>query len=95
MKDIYQLSLDEIDAEVARIEGISGADNFSPTRNWAHGGPIIEREKIELLCFNSHPYQWEAQMCGGSYMGGGTPLIAAMRELVSTKSKSANHFELF
>jgi len=66
---------------------------FAPSTSWAQGGPIIERQKIEIL----HP--------GGIYEGGewtagigedrdgdwkffgqgGTPLIAAMRAYVASK----------
>lgn len=68
-------------------------DVYSPSTDWAQGGPIIEREGIDLFCSMptnpDHPCgmswtgSWQAQYhrCGygtpRSY--GKTPLIAAMR----------------
>ena len=60
--------------------------------NWAQGGPIIEREKIELRC---NDYEWQA-FCFGfpvsrahsgtrTWAAGPTPLIAAARCLVASR----------
>jgi hypothetical protein len=60
--------------------------------NWAQGGPIIEREKLELRC---NDYEWQA-FCFGfpvsrahsgtrTWAAGPTPLIAAMRCYVASK----------
>jgi len=55
----------------------------TPTTNWAQGGPLIEREKIEsywhiaLEC-------WSAK-CNDHLRYGPTPLIAAMRCFVASK----------
>jgi len=58
--------------------------SFRPSTNWAQGGPIIERERIELrgdgddgwiACDNLNPEQT-----------GTTPLIAAMRCYVASKT---------
>jgi hypothetical protein len=58
--------------------GNFGIDGFSPSTDWAQGGPIIEREGIALL-----PPQL-AEMPG--YEGRGeTLLIAAMRCYVASK----------
>ena len=62
---------------------------FSPSTDWAQGGPIIEREIVErgLLmssrlkrCEAVYPGKPEWAMCYGP-----TPLIAAMRCLVVSK----------
>jgi hypothetical protein len=51
--------------------------------DWALGGPIIEREKIDL--------QWDMNRWNAAigpmrwYIGGPTPLIAAMRCYVTSK----------
>jgi hypothetical protein len=70
---------------------------YRPRDCWAQGGPIIERERIELLHFGSKGLvgaPWEAQLQGdthyidqypGDAMGGPTPLIAAMRAFVESK----------
>ncbi len=55
---------------------------WSPSANWAQGGPIIERERINLEPFkNIHGEQWSAD---GEW-DGPTPLIAAMRCFVASK----------
>lgn len=53
---------------------------YSPADDWAHGGPIIEREYIQL----SIDLAWEAHI-GPSIYRGPTPLIAAMRCYVASK----------
>lgn len=69
---------------------------FNPSRSWDHGGPIIERERIDI----SAPEEWaeDERWYAGMYQGrdamhshmahesrGYTPLIAAMRAFVSSK----------
>ena len=66
------------------------AQSFTPSTNWAQGGPIIEREEFTL----SHsPYEhvfygrarpWCAEKRGVMEYGP-TPLIAAMRCYVASK----------
>lgn len=79
-------------------ELMQGKPQFHPSRDWAQGGPIIEREGITLLdpkfCESG---QWEAFMgafpdvrkysiVGMVAQGAGpTPLIAAMRAYVASK----------
>jgi hypothetical protein len=62
--------------------------------DWAHGGPIIERERIELLQMHTlpEPALWMASpvisMQDGEISSdwhGPTPLIAAMRAYVASK----------
>lgn len=67
----------------------SGA--FDPSTEWAHGGPIIERERISVFT-NGSPPEWSALMPArfegdmDSATGEGpTPLIAAMRAYVASK----------
>lgn len=58
---------------------------YSPTTNWAHGGPIIEWEMIELTRGTENSNGWTAtiDLYEGDAMResctGPTPLIAAMR----------------
>jgi hypothetical protein len=57
---------------------------YTPSTNWAQGGPIIEREFIELTCTD----EWKAFMRFHSSPcdeDGPTPLIAAMRCYVASK----------
>lgn len=46
------------------------------------GGPIIERERINLW---NEGYEWEASRYGEHIVWGKTPLIAAMRCYVASK----------
>jgi len=63
-------------------------DNYST--NWALGGPIIEREGINIERVNNHG-RWEAwtpapeRRSGEAVEQGTTPLIAAMRCFVASK----------
>ena len=63
--------------------------------DWSQGGPIIEREKIDLFTEKGTPESWIASVArhqnGARLVGwrihqyGPTPLIAAMRCLVASK----------
>jgi len=58
---------------------------YSPSTDWAQGGPIIERERIEI---GAHGDQWRAVMhleAGSMFADGSTPLIASMRCYVASK----------
>jgi len=62
---------------------------FKPSTDWAQGGPIIEREGINIVTLDSEtgPY-WQAYMPYGmsdDFAEGTTPLIAAMRCYVASK----------
>lgn len=68
---------------------------FYPSTNWAQGGPIIERERIDLFTEKGTPESWVASVAryqnGAKLVGwrrhqyGPTPLIAAMRCYVASK----------
>ena len=55
---------------------------YCPSSDWAQGGPIIERERINLW---NEGYEWEASLFGKHIVWGNTPLIAAMRCYVASK----------
>ncbi|MEN6544474.1 MAG: DUF2591 domain-containing protein [Armatimonadia bacterium] len=62
---------------------------FSPSTDWSHGGPIIERERIETRPSNDAP-EWGARITDADswsegWKFGPTPLIAAMRAFVASK----------
>lgn len=60
------------------------ATEFKPySTDWAQGGPIIEREGIDLQCQNDD--LWAADLGLESSVYGSTPLIAAMRCFVASK----------
>ena len=59
-------------------------NKFYPSRNWAQGGPIIEREEISIVRVSSA--LWDAHMSNVNFFeSGATPLIAAMRCYVASK----------
>jgi hypothetical protein len=63
---------------------------YTPSSDWAQGGPIIEREGIGLDQYADYP-RWQAftpapeQPSGQAVCNGPTPLIAAMRCYVASK----------
>ena len=67
----------------------AGVNVWTPSTNWAQGGPIIEREKIGFDFFHvpkdSTPF-WNSGVAGDmrSYKGP-TPLISAMRCYVASR----------
>jgi hypothetical protein len=70
-----------------------GEHGWRPDKNWAHGGPIIERERITVSSLLDRSFQaswhpWETEY-DPSDMGveqtGPTYLIAAMRAYVASK----------
>ena len=79
-----------LDWAVARCEGGVGENQllgawYAPSTNWAQGGPIIEREKLDVFCSGN---VWDAST-GDRHPNviktGTTPLIAAMRCYVASK----------
>lgn len=65
-------------------------DAFTPSTDWAQGGPIIEREGL-TVGRQVHKTEWSAEAFDGSGMSmtflrfGPTPLVAAMRCYVTSK----------
>jgi hypothetical protein len=72
-----------------RLVYVHGDDefHFAPSTDWAQGGPIIEREGINLRALSGALWEaetWSAE--GGQYLlDGPTPLIAAMRCYVASQ----------
>lgn len=64
---------------------------YSPSTNWAQGGPIIEHEMIELIHDRDWREDgefgrvWQGHDAGSGYWDGDTALIAAMRAYVASK----------
>lgn len=83
-----------LDWAVAKCEGIAWEQGdldareygpgFKPSTDWTHGGPIIEREGIELFR-NKERDRWYGTQYGGPKSYGPTPLVAAMRCYVASK----------
>lgn len=61
------------------------AQSFTPATNWAQGGPIIEREKIELrVNVEGEGQLWMADTWNHS-IEAPTPLVASMRCFVASR----------
>jgi hypothetical protein len=85
-----------LDWAVAKCEGMLAAPwlwgdeqevlmRYKFSTNWAQGGPLIEREKINTSIYTGF-MQWRATMnTGKTIESGPTPLIAAMRCYVASK----------
>lgn len=60
---------------------------YSPSTDWSQGGPIIEREKLDVRAPTIHCEYWTVWAMGYSkvHQQGPTPLIAAMRCYVASK----------
>ena len=83
-----------LDWAVAKCEGITEGkdsawyydrrDAYNYSTDWAQGGPIIERQEIELVPKGMH---WDAYADEDFHVpySGPTPLIAAMRCYVASK----------
>lgn len=80
-------------ADKSRVKWLA---EFSPRKHWAQGGPIVEREKIDLFtekqtyveswCASIARYQNGMRLVGWRmHQYGATPLTAAMRCYVASK----------
>ena len=66
---------------------------YRPSSNWIQAGPIIERERLQISPGLAHDeHRWSAVRYDhlfdddlDCFMGGNTPLIAAMRCYVASK----------
>lgn len=61
-----------------------GPPTYSPSTDWSQGGPIIEREKMDIG-LHENGKDWVAVRERWKWNVGPTPLIAAMRCLVASK----------
>ena len=81
-----ELSDAALDWAVGKCIGLSHAlhGRVPYSTDWAHGGPIIERAKIELIPKGSY---WDAFFAPDDHIPyeGETLLIAAMRAFVASK----------
>ena len=73
------------------LDSGDGEDDFlieKTSTDWSQGGPIIEREKLDVLYMGDGvaEHYWRAEAIGGyTATEGATPLIAAMRCYVASK----------
>lgn len=95
--DIRLLDGNVFSIEAGDYERSDRWQQYSPSTDWEQGGPIIEREKIEVTpplpdwCRKDNDLDWMATSMPHDYEGvttlevGPTPLIAAMRCFVVSK----------
>jgi hypothetical protein len=92
-----------LDAAVAKCEGVAveyvddgitrcllmrAGSRFNPSSKWDWGGPIIEREKIDVIADPNGKDVWMGRLYQNHQARkafGATPLIAAMRCYVASK----------
>jgi len=65
--------------------GVMDLWELSYSTDWAQGGPIIEREKLDLFCSGNVWDSSTGDRGNNSIQSGTTPLIAAMRCYVASK----------
>ena len=95
---VSELQGAELDYWVAKAEGWSWINEIDVKTNsgltWSDCGPIIEREKIDLIWIDTdiipfevnRPSYWRSSIWDGDIeMEGKTPLEAAMRCFVASK----------
>lgn len=96
---VSDLAGSQLDFWVAKAEGVEATVDtqlkFMPSTNWAQGGPIIDREGIQVAPMPAKGGTWCAVSTGrlpnrasnsnGAWMEGPTPLIAAMRAYVRAR----------
>lgn len=87
-----ELTGEALDRAVAQAMGRKDTDfgwwwdNFKPSTDWAQGGPIIERKKIELVpSVDGKVWYAESLDRKARVERCPTPLIAAMRCYVASK----------
>lgn len=98
--DVMQMSCADLDRMVAKIEGWpedSVVGKYSPSKQWLIGGPIIERDHIEIFYSGTWkaaikvrkkktlPWGFHAETDWHKVTSGETPLIAAMRCFVASR----------
>lgn len=89
--DVNQLTGAALDWAVQKCLAGEWKPYIKPSSDWAQGGPIIEREEIELTRGTEDSNGWTAtiDLYEGDVMRetctGPTPLIAAMRCYVASK----------
>lgn len=75
----HYISIGETDKDGAEVD-------FEPSEEWSQGGPIIERENIDLISPTPSDPLWQAMQWRFAHGAKGPkPLIAAMRCFVASR----------
>lgn len=87
--DTLAIYFDEDTGEPLCYDDWKDNQEYKPSSDWSQGGPIIEREGLQLRKRNDHHFPapfWQAgQWSDITLTPGPTPLIAAMRRYVASK----------
>lgn len=92
IQTLYETRLSD-DVKKLYVADASGtyrtSEYFEPSTNWAQSGPFIEREEIDLNCYESPKTGigwWSAEITGTNARAKAiSPLIAAMRCYIASK----------
>lgn len=83
----------------ATVEDVAGSGSYPPSRNWSIAGPIIERERIQVVPHWSAAQARKALWFSGCPLQdhciaveGLTPLVSAMRCYVGMRLAGASGF---
>ena len=84
---------EEVRLEKGQLEALWTDNGYKPSTYWAHGGSVIEQEKIGVWWAThyvdddgqEYGNHWYAETAEGLVGDGPTPLIAAMRCYVASK----------
>lgn len=68
-----------------KLETLFTENGWTPSTDWAQGGPIVERERISIGLDEEEPWCAYKEEDTQSFYSGPTPLIAAMRCYVASK----------
>jgi Protein of unknown function (DUF2591) len=79
--DTLRVYFDEATGEPLCHDDWLDNQEYKPSTDWAQGGPIIEREGIEL---EHDGFIWWSRIKADEDFSGPTPLIAAMRCYVAS-----------
>lgn len=87
MINVSELTGAQLDTWVVRAHGVDVPRQAAEySTDWALAGPIIERERIEIIPSVADDGQWSAWAYQrGPFYFGATPLIAAMRAFVASR----------
>lgn len=91
---INELNGEALDLAVANCEGLALKKDETwaeYSTDWAYGGPIIEREKIEIFLRDGHWFAYSSFSLPMDFPGD-SPLMAAMRCYVA--GMRGSHIEL-
>jgi hypothetical protein len=91
--DTLAIYFDEDTGEPLCHDDWEDNQEYKPSTDWAQGGPIIERERVQITPRGETTNMWEAIIFDNIFMDDGsdcfqtgtTPLIAAMRCYVASK----------